>query len=79
MPWIVVSNRVGQPIEATPCVKDCFDRLEGLARLRRSKGDKVVKVSARIYEATSPSGEVEYVSVDDGEPDFPPGRPPVRR
>ncbi len=79
MPWIVIRDRYGQPKEVNSCGKDCFDRLEATAQLRRSNGFQLVRVSARIYEATFPSGEVEFLSADDVAPDFPPGRPPFRR
>lgn len=64
MPWLVVRDAMGQPREASPCVRDCFARLDGLVRLRRTAGYTVVRLSAWNYRATSPVGVVEYLSID---------------
>lgn len=71
MPWLTIRDRFGKTLEANPCESDCDARLLRAVQVRQAKNYTTTKIGPATWEAVSPSGDHEYLSLDSATPAFP--------
>lgn len=71
MQWIVVRDRVAEPLEATPCTRDCEEQLRLTLESRRSRGCQLNESSPDRWKAVSTNGDTHQIAIEQDAPDFP--------